>query len=358
VRHFLQQRHAFGPRPRAPGGIRGLRGGDGLARLLAAGALERAEQQARVDGAAIVELARGKDIASVDDEWIASAEGLFDAFNRRIELAMEILHLIAADGGVRDFLHGLRSSLLKRFVEKADERGGPAEYIQNARVELRLRGERGRKFPARDELAVLQVLGGLVIFRKTTRHAGHPLALESAVERPLESRRLDDRSELVEVPGEVLAHLVKLRHLRVIHAAADPDAIGRDVKVQPGAAALAERAMPEARGDVRLVRLLVLRKPDVAVDAVHALRPDEQLRRDAAHVDRQPIDDREHRLTDDAFVLVLARVEPLAPVVALQPRQERERVLAESRGRHQITRRLNSPSPPPASAPSAPAARA
>src|SRR5206468_2499251 len=55
---LLHQRHALAPRTRAPGGERSPRGRDGVADLLAAAALERAEQDARIDRAAIVELAR------------------------------------------------------------------------------------------------------------------------------------------------------------------------------------------------------------------------------------------------------------------------------------------------------------
>src|SRR5437773_1608980 len=185
-----------------------------------------------------------------------------------------------------------------------------------------------------------------MIFRKAARHARELLAFEPAVERPLELRRLDDGAEVTEVGGDLLAYFMELRRLGRIHAAANPDAVERDMEIHAGSAALAELAMPEARGDIRLVRLFVLRKADVAVNAVDRLRTDVELRRDAAHVDRQPLDDRDHRLADDGLVLVAARVEPFAPVVALQARQKRQRVFTESgRNRHHVTpstRRLKS----------------
>jgi len=92
-------------------------------------------------------------------------------------------------------------------------------------------------------------------------------------------------------------------------------------------------AGPEAGGDMRLVRRLVFRKTRVAIDAVdRVLRAHEELGRDRAHIDGQSFDDRDHRLTDRRFVLVAARVEPVAPVVSLEPPQKRERREAETRG--------------------------
>src|SRR5262249_32207304 len=115
--------------------------------------------------------------------------------------------------------------------------------------------------------------------------------------------------------------------------APDPDAVRRDMEIHAGAATFAERAVPEAGGDMRLVRLLVFRETDIAVDAVHGLRADVQLGRHRPHVDRQSIENCEHRLANDGVVFVLAHGEPLAPVVALQPREKRQRVSAEARCR-------------------------
>ena len=103
VGDFLEQRHALGPRPRAPGGKRRLRGGDRLARLLAAGLLKRAEQDPRVDGAAVLELAAGPNLAAADHQRITPAERRPHALDRAIQLAMDIFHPIARHRRVGDF---------------------------------------------------------------------------------------------------------------------------------------------------------------------------------------------------------------------------------------------------------------
>src|SRR6185295_16990259 len=84
---------------------------------------------------------------------------------------------------------------------------------------------------------------------------------------------------------------------------------------------------------VRLVRLLVFREADVAIDAIHGLRADEQFRRDRPHVHGQTLEHGEHRFADVRLVLVFARVEPLAPVVPLQALEKGDGVPAEARPR-------------------------
>src|SRR5207249_11944185 len=92
VGDLLQQRHTIAPRTRAPRRKCRLRGGNRIAHLLAAGALKLAEQDARVDRAAIVELARGADFASADHQRIAPAERRLDALDGGAELAVASLH--------------------------------------------------------------------------------------------------------------------------------------------------------------------------------------------------------------------------------------------------------------------------
>ena len=100
---FLHQRHALTPRARAPRGKRGPGRRNGVAHLLAAAALERAEQDARVDRAAIVELTRAAHGLPPDHHRIALAEGRLDVRDRRVELAMEIFHPVRGHRRVGDF---------------------------------------------------------------------------------------------------------------------------------------------------------------------------------------------------------------------------------------------------------------
>jgi hypothetical protein len=104
VRDFLQERDAVLPRAGAPRGEGVFRRLDRVADVLPAAALKPAEQDARVDRAAIVELGGGADVASADDHRIAPAERAFDAFDRRVQLAVQILHPIRSHRRVRDLL--------------------------------------------------------------------------------------------------------------------------------------------------------------------------------------------------------------------------------------------------------------
>ena len=133
--------------------------------------------------------------------------------------------------------------------------------------------------------------------------------------------------------GDVLAHGMKLRLLRRIHAAANPHLIRRHVKVQPRSLVFRQAAGRKIRGHVRLVRSLVLRKADVAVNAVHRRRRvGDVLGTEPAKVVRQPGDDVGHRLTDVRLVIVAMRGEPLAAVVPLERAQKSKRVAGEPRG--------------------------
>src|SRR5204863_1473996 len=97
-----QERDALGPRTRTQRGIRGICRGDRVARLLAAGVLKRAQQNPRVDGAAVVELAGGANLAAGDHQRLTSPERTLHPLDGDVELAMQVFHLIAAHRRVRD----------------------------------------------------------------------------------------------------------------------------------------------------------------------------------------------------------------------------------------------------------------
>ena len=108
---LLQRATRSAPRPRAPFGEGRPRRGDGVAHLFAARALKPAEQDAGVDRAAILELARRADLLSADQQRITSAESRLDLLDRAIELAVQILHAVRGHRGVRDLRRALRVSV-------------------------------------------------------------------------------------------------------------------------------------------------------------------------------------------------------------------------------------------------------
>ena len=82
-----------------------------------------------------------------------------------------------------------------------------------------------------------------------------------------------------------------------------------DMEVDAGALVLGQPAGRKHRGDVGLVRRLVVGEAGVAIDAVHRhFRAGHQLGREGAEVDRQPLDDRDHRLADVRLVVAAVRV--------------------------------------------------
>ena len=88
-----------------------------------------------------------------------------------------------------------------------------------------------------------------------------------------------------------------------------------------------KRAIGEAGGDVGLQRRLVFAEAGVAPwPEQRDLRVGHQLRRKAAEVLRQPIDDLDHRRAHVPFVLVPMRVEPGPVVVLLQLSEKRDRL--------------------------------
>src|SRR5262245_40294680 len=138
--------------------------------------------------------------------------------------------------------------IAERLVDKTDERRHIAEHAENAAVEAGFGRKPGGKLATGEELPVLPVLGGFVLLRETPRHALQPFPLQAAVQRALERRRFDDRPEAAQVVRDLFAHGLQLWRFRRVHPAADPDAVGRYVKVHAGADALRELAVPEARG--------------------------------------------------------------------------------------------------------------
>src|SRR5713101_9905853 len=94
----------------------------------------------------------------------------------------------------------------------------------------------------------------------------------------------------------------------------------------------------KARGDMRFVRSLVRREPHVSVDAKHRTtrraRVGDQLWADLPEPRSEVGDEREHWLTNVAFIACTIRLEPFAPVVAPQFLQEAEQVRAEMRFVH------------------------
>src|SRR5436309_223548 len=120
------------------------------------------------------------------------------------------------------------------------------------------------------------------------------------------------------------------------------------MEVQPGTSLLglttdlvARVAVPKPARRVGLVRRLVLREPDVAIDAEHrALGVARDLRREPRKPDVHFLDQRTHRIADVVLITLALRLEPRLVVVPGEAAQKGERggsehgraKLAHSRG--------------------------
>ena len=114
--------------------------------------------------------------------------------------------------------------------------------------------------------------------------------------------------------------------------AADPDLGRRDMEVQAGTLVSCHTAPRKAGGDMRLVRRLVARRIACHGRCGTSRASDRRrLPERAPAYLRQSLDDRQHRRADEPFVVVLARLKPLAPVVSLERAQELQRLRSESR---------------------------
>src|SRR6266508_4539486 len=100
----------------------------------------------------------------------------------------------------------------QRLVEEPREWRDLSKHAEQGRVERRAARCLGGQLAAREELSILQVLGGFVILRESERHALETLPFEPT-QPPAESRRLDDGAQVRHVCGDVLANGVELRGL-------------------------------------------------------------------------------------------------------------------------------------------------
>src|SRR5665213_2796690 len=170
----------------------------------------------------------------------------------------------------------------ERLVEKLDERGDRAEYLQHARVELGAGRERGGIFTTCEKLTEFQILNSRVVRIEAARHALQLLALELA-DGAHERRRFDDGAEAAMIRRNVLALRVELRCVRTVQAAADPHILWAHVQVEGGALMLAEPQVRKDGRDVRFERRFVVREAGVAIDPIQRnLRAGRELRRERA----------------------------------------------------------------------------
>ena len=135
---------------------------------------------------------------------------------------------------------------------------------------------------------------------------------------------------------EQLAPAVEARLLESVDSAAEDHFGRRDVEVHAGRILLL-RAVPEQRRDVRLVRPLVAREPDVAVQAIEA-PADPGHEHQAGHQVAQAVGERatpfQHGGHDLRVPGEAMRFEPLAVVVLREIAQEDETALRETLERH------------------------
>src|SRR5262249_51793971 len=141
--------------------------------------------------------------------------------------------------------------------------------------------------------------------------------------------------------GDGVTDEVQLRPRR--HPDAGPDhrfSTRLEMEVEPGAALLglaphgpSRATVVEPAGRVRLVRRLVLRKANVAVDANHAsFRITANLGRERLETSEHLVHQIAHGLTNVLLVVVTVRLEPLLVVVRGELAEEAEGRLSERHG--------------------------
>jgi hypothetical protein len=172
-----------------------------------------------------------------------------------------------------------------------------------------------------------------MIRRVAARHPlQHRLVAEPA-EPATERRPADRRGERLRIRRDGGAQLLQGglgRHPdsagREALARLEVEIVSRAPAVIAPSHAPAGVAMRQPHARVGLVRRLVLRKPDVAVDPEHRTpRVADDLRRHPCEPDVELIDERLERLAHLALVLGAVRLEPLPPVVLLEAAEKRER---------------------------------
>src|SRR6478672_2405396 len=105
-----------------------------------------------------------------------------------------------------------------------------------------------------------------------------------------------------------------------------------EMQIEHRALALDRAVAWKNGGDMRLVRRLVRRETRVTINAVYGFcRWRHVSRRKAGHLFIQAPDKFQHWRFDQRFILFFARLEPFAPVVALERTQERKSIRGETR---------------------------
>jgi len=227
----------------------------------------------------------------------------------------------------------LREPRLDRAIEELDQRCHRCEHLEELGIKAAARGERRFVLARAEELLELQVVRGWMILGIAKRHAGQSIARQFA-DRSRECRCRHHRVKTARMGrGNLRANVVQIGGRRHVHAAAHPHPTRRNLEVEAGAFALRHAAQRKARRDVRLVRRLVAAEARVAVDTKQRdLWIGDQLRREPSQVDRELLEQRDHRCAHVRLVFVLARLEPLTPVVALERAQKRECLSRKRRG--------------------------
>src|ERR1700730_14869037 len=172
----------------------------------------------------------------------------------------------------------------------------------------------------------------IVALRRTREH----VALERA--ELAELRVIDRLLPLRRMVHDEVADRGQRRRIRVPDAVRGEHAARLQMNVEARGMHVAAHHVRKARGDMRFVRFLVRREAHVTVNAKHRTarraRVSNQLGADLPEPRSEVAYEREHRLTNFAFVARTIRLEPFAPVVGPQFLQEAEQVTAEMRFLH------------------------
>src|SRR5579884_3282306 len=133
-------------------------------------------------------------------------------------------------------------------------------------------------------------------------------------------------NKLTEFPvalGQQIANFEQFIALRHIHTGKNQKFFRSEVKIETRPGGFAKRLQIERRGDVGLVRTLVLRKTCIAINAEDRFLNRRDVSRSKLRQRRiDGVDQRFQRSADVLFVDVLAWLEPFALVIALETAEE------------------------------------
>src|SRR6185437_10567140 len=174
--------------------------------------------------------------------------------------------------------------------------------------------KRGRK----NELLMFQKLRRGISRREPLRHARQPGTLQLSHRTP-HLPRIESRPKFFGTRRHRLPHRQQRRRRRHIQSRTDENILRRNRNIVSRAFILLQAVPPEQRIHASLIRSLVFRKTNVAIDPIQTSRRlTHIIRREPQHLPMQSLHQFQHRRANLLFVRLDARLKPLALVVLLQ----------------------------------------